>query len=338
MKKVTSLILIIGLLMMVFMGCGASQEPAETEDTAKEEATKAEEPKAEEPEKFLVGFSNLAVSDVFCKLRQDCFAALADKDNSLEVIYSDANVDINKQLDHVDNFIAQKVDAIILMPVDYAGIVPGIKKANEKGIPVICLGIESESGEYTFVGSKNYDAGVMQGEFMKENLPENAKVLYLEGTPGLYHSVERWEGFKAACLDQRTDLELLAKQNGNYERAKGMQIAEDWIQTFPEFDAIVAANDQMALGALEALKGANRLEGVLISGVDGTYDACMAIKNGEMAQSVFQNAPGQAEKCYETLKDILAGKSVPEFVDVPFESIVKDNVDQYLEEYYSGNN
>lgn len=327
MKKITSLFLVICLSLSLLSGCGSAGTP-KTEAPAKDEP-KVEVPK-DENKTFKVGFSNLAVSDVFCKLREDSFAEKAKADSSLSVIYTDANGDINKQLDQIDNFIAQKVDAMILMPVDYAGIVPGVKKANDAGIPVITLGIQAESGKTTFVGSKNYDAGRMQGEFMKEKLPKDAKILYLQGVPGLYHSKERWEGFKAACLDQRPDVKLLASLPGDYDRAKGMQVTEDWIQTFPQFDAIIAANDQMALGAIQALKAANRLEGVLISGIDGTADACNAIKAGEMAQSIYQNAVGQAEKCYETLKDILSGKSVPEFVDVPFESITKENVDQYI--------
>lgn len=333
MKKLTSVFLIISVLMLVLAGCGSTKVETPKEEAPKTETPKTEAPKEETPkevQKKRVGFSNLAVSDVFCKLRQDSFDAKAKTDSELNVLYTDANNDVNKQLDQIDNFIAQKVDAIILMPVDYSGIVPGVTKANAAGVPVITLGIQAESGKTTFVGSKNYDAGKLQGEFMKEKLPQNAQILYLQGQPGLYHSTERWEGFKAALLDQRPDVKLLASLPGDYDRAKGMAVTEDWVQKFPKFDAIIAANDQMALGALQALKGANRLKGVMISGIDGTADACNAIKADEMSQSIFQNAVGQAEKCYQTLKDILSGKPAPEFVDVPFESITKENVDKYM--------
>lgn len=278
---------------------------------------------------YLVGYANMAATDVFINKRMESFQALADKDASIRVIYTDANNDNNKQLDQIDNFIVQGVDIMLVVPVDYAGVGVGIKKANRAGIPVLCLGIEAEGGKSVFVGSPNTEAGIQQGEFMREHLPQDAKILYLEGYPGYSHTTERWEGFKQACLDKRPDVTLFASQTGNYERDMGMKVTEDWIQSYPQVDAIVAANDQMALGALQALKTANRLKGVLISGVDGVDDALRAIKNGEMAQSILQNAPAQAEAAYGAMKKIMAGEQVPERVIVPFESITAANIDQY---------
>ncbi|MCC8107461.1 MAG: sugar ABC transporter substrate-binding protein [Planctomycetes bacterium] len=280
----------------------------------------------------LVGYANMADTDVFINKRKESFQALVEKDTNIRVLYTDANNDNNRQLDQIDNFIVQGVDIMLVVPVDYAGVGVGIKKANRAGIPVLCLGIEAEGGKAVFIGSPHKEAGAQQGEFMREHLPENAKVLYLEGYPGYSHTTERWEGFKEACLDKRPDVTLLASQTGNYERDMGMKVTEDWIQTYQDFDAIIAANDQMALGALQALKTANRLKGVMISGVDGVDDALRAIKNGEMSQSILQNAPAQAKAAYETMKKILAGEQAPDRVIVPFESITKDNVD----EYYNG--
>lgn len=280
--------------------------------------------------KFVIGYTNLADTDVFTMSRKTAFIDAAKADPDLDIRFTDANLDISKQLDQIDNFITQHVNAIIAVPVDYDGIVPGIEKANAAGIPVITLGIAAAGGDYTFVGSKNYDAGKLQGEFMKEKLPKNAKILYLQGTPGLYHSVERLQGFTDACLKQRPDVTLLASLTGNYDRAEGMKVTEDWIQSFPQFDAIIAANDQMALGALEALKTADRLKGVMISGVDGTADALKAIKAGEMSQSIFQNAKGQGAATFDVIESIKAGNKAPKEKLVAFESITADNIDKYL--------
>jgi len=315
MKKRISLFLALIMVLMAFTACA----PKAVEESA-----------SDDPEKFVVGYTNLADTDVFTMSRKEAFIEYTKNDPNLEVVFTDANGDINRQLDQIDNFIAQKVDAIIIVPVDYEGIVSGVEKANAAGIPVIALGIASAGGEYTFVGSQNIDAGRLQGEFMKANLPQNAKILYLQGTPGLFHSIERLQGFTEACLDQRPDIELLASLPGNYDRAEGMKITEDWIQRFPQFDAIIAANDQMALGALQALKTANRLDGVMISGIDGTTDALNAIKASEMTQSIFQNAKGQAEGAYNVLQMIIKGEQPPKEVIIPFESIVKDNVDNYM--------
>ena len=279
--------------------------------------------------KFVVGYTNLADTDVFTMSRKTAFAAAAKADPSLTILYADAQGDISKQLDQIDNFIAQKVNTIVVVPVDYEGIVPGVEKANKAGIPVIALGIASAGGNYTFVGSKDTDAGRMQGEFMAAKLPKDAKMLYLQGQPGLYHSKQRLDGFMKAMAD-RKDVKVLASLPGNYDRAEGMKITEDWVQKFPKFDAIVAANDQMALGALQALQTSNRLKGVMIAGVDGTADAVNAIKAGEMSQSIFQNAKGQGDAAFEVIETIKKGQPAPKEKLVPFESITVNNVGKYL--------
>ncbi|MGV2103837.1 sugar ABC transporter substrate-binding protein [Rhizobium sp. 21-4511-3d] len=279
-------------------------------------------------DKFVVGYANMADTDVFVMARKNAFIDAAKADPDVEIKFTDANNDASKQLDQIDNLIAQKVNVIVVVPVDYEGIVPGVEKANEAGIPVVALGIQSAGGKYTFVGSKNIDAGKMQAEYMKANLPKDAQILYLQGTPGLYHSQERLKGFQDNL--GRPDVKILATLSGNYDRAEGMKVTEDWIQSFPKFDAIIAANDQMALGAREALQGADRLKGVMISGVDGVPDALNAIKAGEMSQTIFQNAAGQAKAAFEVVDGIKKGETPPAEKLVPFESITKDNVDQYM--------
>ncbi|MCC8179736.1 MAG: sugar ABC transporter substrate-binding protein, partial [Planctomycetes bacterium] len=281
---------------------------------------------------YVIGYANMADTDVFVMKRKESFEAEVANDANIRVIYSDANNDNNRQLDQIDNFIMQNVDLLFVVPVDFAGVSVGVRKANRANIPVICLGIAAEGGESTFIGSPNFEAGVQQGEFMREKLPQNAKVLYLSGSHGYSHTTERWEGFKSACLDKRPDITLLASQTGDYERDRGMKVTEDWIQSFPQFDAIIAANDQMALGAIQALKTAGRLQGVLISGVDGVDDALRAIKSGEMAQSILQNAPAQAKAAYDAMKKILAGEALPKEIIVPFESLTAANI----AEYYKG--
>lgn len=279
--------------------------------------------------KFVVGYTNLADTDVFTMSRKSAFTNAVKADPDLSVIYTDANGDVSRQLDQIDNFISQKVNVIVIVPVDYQGIVPGVERANKAGIPVIALGIQSAGGKYTFVGSKNFDAGQLQGQFMAAKLPKSAQVLYLQGTPGLYHSKERLAGFTQA-LAKRSDVKILSSLPGDYDRAQGMKVTEDWVQRYPKFDAIIAANDQMALGSLEALKTAGRLKGVMISGVDGTADALHAIQAGEMSQTIFQNAKGQAVAAYQVIETIKSGKTPPPQVIVPFESVTKDNVGSYL--------
>lgn len=275
---------------------------------------------------FTIGYANSGDSDIFDKLKKDTFANLVKDDKSIKVRFSEANMDQQKQLDQIENFIVQETDLIIVVPIDYAGVTPGIVSANKAGIPVIALGIEAEGGDSVYIGCKNRDAGVMQADYMAKELPKDAKVLYLSGMPGLYHSVERREGFYDAMAKQRPDVKILAEMTGEYQRDKAMKVVEDWCQKYDEFDAVVCANDQMALGTIEALRVAKRLEGVLVAGIDATDEAVDKVKIGEMAISIRQSAPVLTQKCLETAKKIWAGEKVGSQVIVNFEPVTAANV------------
>lgn len=316
MKKYLSMLLAGSMLLAALSGCASSGGNDATGEGA--------------GDVFTVAYLNSGDSDVFDKLKKDTFNELVASDTTIKVINSEANMDPQKQLNQVDDAIMQEVDAMIIVPIDYSGITPGVEKANAAGIPVICLGIESEGGDYTFVGCENRDAGIMQAEYMAEKLPENAKVLYLSGTPGLYHSVQRHDGFYETMAEKRPDVELLAEMTGEYTREKAQKVVEDWCQSYPTFDAIVAANDQMALGAIEALKAAGRLDGVLVAGVDATDDAMSKIKAGEMTISIRQSAPALAANCYATVQKLQNGENPGERVVVDFEPVTAENVDEYL--------
>lgn len=279
---------------------------------------------------FKIGYTNQADSDVWLKLVEDSFVSKMAEDKTVEVTCADANLDQQKQLDQIDNFIMQQMDLIVIVGCDYSGVTPGVEACNAAGIPVICLAIASEGGESTFVGCQHREAGVMQAEELAKSLKQNAKILYMSGMPGLYHSTQREEGFTTTIHELRPDVEILNSNTGEYVRDKAMKVTEDWCQTYSAFDAIVCANDEMALGAIEALKAANRLEGVTVVGVDATEEACAAIQNGEMLFSICQPAEKIAETCVDTIADMRSGKDVGSEVNVDFELVTKDNVADYM--------
>ncbi len=283
-----------------------------------------------------IGYVNLADTDVFCMSREAALTA-AIEGSDYTVSFSDGNNDNQKQIDQVNAFISRGVDALVIVPADSEAIVPAINAAESAGIPVICLGIAASSGNFTYIGSQNYDAGYMQGEYMADVLPEGANILYCAGTAGLQHSAERREGFLAALEEKgRSDISVLADQDGDYVKDEAMRICDAWIQTYSDgaggvtFQAIVCANDQMALGCMESLKGAGIPDGaVLISGVDGTDEAIAAVAAGTLAQTILQDAPGQGSACFEAIQKLVAGESVDPEIIVPFQSIIADNVADY---------
>jgi inositol transport system substrate-binding protein len=330
MKKKVIAILLLLVVVVSAIGCGNQVAPVETATNSSAPA----ESSAPVPEtkKIRVGYVNSADTDVFCVMRKDALQKVVDP-NKYELSFFDANNDIQKQIDYVDNLVVQKVDLIILVPVDAEGAIPAIQAANKAGIPIICLGISAAGGDYIFVGSDHYTSGHMQGAYMATVLPENAKVLYMEGAPGYDHTRLRKEGCEDAIKEAgRDDVTIIASQSGEYDKAKGMALMETWIQEFGNdgFDAVICANDQMALGSMEALKVAG-ITGKQIAGIDATADACQAILDGGMTYTLKQDAPGQGEMCLTVMEDIAAGKELKKEYLVPYEDVDKNNAKEILD-------
>jgi inositol transport system substrate-binding protein len=279
---------------------------------------------------FNVGYANDNDADFFRKLVRDTFENTIKGDPNFKVTFTNASGDLQAQLDHIDNFIVQKMDAIIVQPADTTGIIPGIEKANKAGIPIISIVSRSGGGNSIYIGNAYLDGGIMQAEYMIKALPQNAKIVYMQGQPGFDHSRDRRAGFLDTLKKARPDVTVLADQTANYDRAEGMKLMEDWIQAFPQIDGVICANDQMALGAVQALKVANRLRGTHIAGVDATDEALQCVKNGEMDVTILQSAPLEAQGAYDTLKKLRAGESVPKDVIIPQIPISKDNLAEYL--------
>jgi inositol transport system substrate-binding protein len=286
--------------------------------------------KSKDTDVFKIGFANNSDSHLFDKLKRDEFERLAESDPSIKVVFTNASDDMQLQLDHIDNFIAQKMDAIIVMPIDADGIIPGIERANKAKIPIIAQGSNAGGGDFIFIGTEYYQDGVKQAEYLSEHLSQNANIVYLICIPGQIHTRERKAGLVDTFNKARSDITFLAEQTGRDDKALGMQIMEDWIQTFPKIDAVIAQNDMMALGAIEALKGANRLSGVLVAGVDAVPEALTSIKNREMSVSVFQSAKGIAQGCYDVVKGLQRNETVEKRIIIPNETVTIDNVDQFF--------
>ena len=170
-KRIGAMAMVTAFSALALTGCGAGGSSSGGGDSAGGDGMK-------------IGYVNLADTDVFCMARESALTAELEG-TGYSVSFSDGNNDNQKQIDQTNAFLAKGVDALILVPADSDAIAPAISAANSNGTPVICLGIKANSGDFTFVGSENYDSGHMQGEYMAENLPQGAKVLYLAGTAGL---------------------------------------------------------------------------------------------------------------------------------------------------------
>ena len=331
-KRILSSAVVGCMSIGMLAGCSGSDGGSNSGSTADGEKT------------VKVGYVNLADTDVFCMSRRDAFKAAAEAEG-WSVEFTDGNNDPQKQVDQCKSFIAKGVDILVVVPCDAAGIVPAVQEANRAGTPIILFGngaTGADNLDYTFIGSPHTESGKMEGEYFAKILPENAKICYLAGTSGLDHAAMRRDGMKQAFADAgRDDITILDDQDGDYVKDEGMRITQAWIQKFGagagkvQFDGIISANDQMALGAMEALKGAGVTCGigegeVKIAGIDGTAEALQAVKNGTMVQTVLQDAPGQGAAAVSVIKTYMAGEKPEPEVMVPYVSVTAENVDEYL--------
>lgn len=260
----------------------------------------------------------------FVAMRDGLDKFAGEKKVSLKV--ADAQDDAARQADDIQNFISQNVDAILINPVDSKAVVSSIKAANSANIPVILIDRGSEGGDVlTTVASDNVEAGKMAAEFVVKELGEKAKAFELSGVPGASATVDRGKGFNKIA---KTKLDILSSQSANFDRAKALNTAQNMIQGHKDVQVIFAQNDEMALGAAQAVKSAG-LKDILIVGIDGQPDAHDAIKNGDITATIAQQPAKMGEIAIQAAIDHYQGKKVKKTTVSPIYLVTKETVDQY---------
>jgi ribose transport system substrate-binding protein len=190
---------------------------------------------------------------------------------------------IPEQLSQVEDVIVKKPDAIVFIPVDYKALVPAVEKINGAGIPVVNITDRIASGNVVaYVGADDYNIGLATARHLLKALGGTGNVVILEGVKGSLTNTDRVRGFNDA-LKEFSGARLVASQPANYQRLQALQVMENLMQSHPQIDGILAANDPMAVGALEALDGANRK--ALVIGINGSREAVELIKSGKLLAS-----------------------------------------------------
>ncbi|HZH92670.1 MAG TPA: ribose ABC transporter substrate-binding protein RbsB, partial [Tissierellaceae bacterium] len=254
----------------------------------------------------------------FVDLRDGAQAKADELGASLIVL--DSQDDAATELSNVEDLVNQGVDLIMINPTDSDAVGSAVAAANGAGIPVVTLDRSANSGEVVaHIASDNVAGGEMAGEFIVEQLGGAGKVVELEGIPGASAARERGEGFNAAIAG--TDIEVVAKQTANFDRAEGLSVMENILQSQSEIDAVFAHNDEMALGALEAIRASGR--DILIVGFDATDDAVAAVEAGELAATVQQLPKDIGSIGVDTAMKVLGGEAVDEYIPVALELVTQ---------------
>jgi len=190
---------------------------------------------------------------------------------------------IPEQMSQVEDVIVKKPDAIVFTPVDYKALIPSVEKMNAAGIPVVNVTDHMAGGKLvSYVGIDDYKVGLATGQALMKALGGKGNVVIIEGVKGSLSNQDRTRGLTDS-LKSYPNVKLLATQPGNFQRLNALQVMENMMQSFPQIDGVMAANDAMAIGAIEALEAANRK--AIVVGINGTKEAVDAVKAGKLLAS-----------------------------------------------------
>lgn len=302
-KKTWCLLMAAFFCIGIFAGCSNVQKPAQPE------------------QKKVIGLSVSTLNNPFFVDLRDGAKAAADA-AGMELVVIDAQDDAAKQLANVENLIQQKVSVIIINPVDSKAVVPAVEAANAANIPVITVDRSAAGGKVTAaIASDNAAGGKMAGQYIIDKLGGKGKVAELQGIPGTSAATDRGSGFNDV-IKTAASISVVARQAADFDRAKGLKVMENILQANPEINAVFAHNDEMALGALEAIKASGR-KGVIVVGFDATPDAVKAVNEGTLAATVAQKPKEMGKIAVETAQKVMANESVQASIPVGLELIVK---------------
>ena len=308
--KYTYLILIS--LLVFLAGCGQSESN-----------------KKNDSNKIVIGISMLSMQNEFIVNISDEMQKKAEELGA-ELIIVDAERSPLKQIEQVESFIAQKVDVIILNPCEFEASSPAVTKALAANIPIVNVNSATKVQPTAFVGSNDVESGRIAMKFIAEKLGGKGNIVMIQGLNGQAAQIQREQGAKE-IIEQFPGLNMIAQQTAEWDRAKSMDLMQNWIQSYgTKINAVFAHNDEMGLGAVKALHDAGMKEKVIVVSIDAIADALQAVKKGDLDATVFQDARKQGAGAIETAVKIARGEQFDKEFLIPFKLLTKGDVDSYL--------
>lgn len=326
--KMVALVLV---MILTLAACGKEEVKTDTAEKA-DEAVVVE---AKEEKVIKVGFSQMENNGPWRIAETNSIKEEAAK-RGIQLVYTDAQGQTSKQVNDVEDIIAQGVDYILLAPREFEGLAPALLSAKEAGIPVILIdrAAAGEAGEdyVTLIASDFIEEGLRAAEWLIEETGGVANIVELTGTTGSSVAKDRQDGFMEGIKDY-PDMKVIASQTGDFARANGQKVMENIIQAKgSEITAIYAHNDEMAIGAIQALKAAGMTPGedVVVLSMDGSKDALKAIIAGEMGATVECN-PRFGPIAFDVIESLEKGETVDTLILNPDNFYDANNAEEFVD-------
>ena len=301
MKRISTIILV---LFMIFLTACSMESPFVTEKS--------------ENGKIKVGLSVSTLSNPFFVSLRDVIVEEAEA-KGMEIIVVNSQDDPATEISNIEDLIQQGVDVLIINPTDSSAVSSAVQSANSANIPVITIDRSAEQGEVeTLITSDNVAGGEMAAEFIYDQLGEGAKVAELEGVSGASATRERGEGFHRIADEK---LDVVASQPADFDRIKGLTVMENTLQGNSDIEAVFAHNDEMALGAVEAIQAAGK--DIIVVGFDGIEDAIDAVEAGDLTATNAQRPDLMGKEAIKAAEKILNGEELEDIIKVPLDLVTK---------------
>lgn len=342
-KRIGATVLAMAMVCTMFAGCSSGSDPAPATTAAQTEAAPAEEAKGEETKaeenadagqessgkKYVIGLAMNTQTNPFFVDVKDGVQKAADE-HGIELYITDAQDDPTIQMKDVENLITKQPDAIIIDTCDSDAIVSSIEACNEAGIPVFTMDRESNGGEVvSHIGYDAIKSGRMAGQYLVDTLGGKGKIVEIQGIMGTNVAQNRSQGFNE-IMKENPDMEIVACQVADFDRAKGMSVMENILQANPEIDGLYAANDEMLLGALEAMEAAGRTDDIVKIGCDAIDDTLDAMKAGKVDATIAEPPFFLGKAILNTAFDYLEGKEIEPYVILDNQLVTQDTVDSLV--------
>jgi inositol transport system substrate-binding protein len=289
-----------------------------------------------------IGVSMALFDDNFLTVLRNGIQKMADEMNGVNVQIEDAQNDVAKQLDQINNFAASGVDAIIVNPVDTSATQAMTNAAAAAGVPLVYvnrepINVDTLPDNQAFVASNEIESGTLAAfegckMLRAKGKTTSARIYILVGELSNQAAVQRTKDFHDVIgMDMCKFITIIDEQTANWSRDQARDLMTNWLSAGEPFDAVFANNDEMAIGAIQAMKAAGvSMEEVIVTGVDATQDALVAMSGGDLDVTVFQDAAGQGSGSLNAALDLARGKKVDQKVYIPFKLVIPSNIKDYL--------
>ena len=288
-----------------------------------------------------IGVSMALFDDNFLTVLRNGIQADADK-MGIDVQIEDAQNDVAKQLDQIKNFAASGVDAIIVNPVDTSATQAMTDAAAAAKVPLVYvnrqpINVDTLPDNQAFVASNEVESGTLETKeicrLLKEAGKSEANVYVMEGELSNQAAVQRTADIHDVIggPDCGVKINIIDEQTANWSRDQAQNLMTNWISSGAAYDAVIANNDEMAIGAIQAMKAAGvDMKTMIVGGIDATQDALAAMQAGDLDVTVFQDAAGQGAGALDAAIKLSKGEAVDQKVYIPFQLVTPANIDNFL--------